>query len=149
VKPVLQALVLAEKIYEAANGQKIIAGTFNGIHFAPKPQVEQPEGENGPRKVIAGADPGAPWVYISLTDVVSNTKLDLQFVSLQRNKVLFETKITIPTADRLETIELIMPLPHLRVPEAGMYAFEVVCDGEIVGSHRLRATLDAIEEEGD
>lgn len=146
MKPVLQALVLAERIFEATNGQKIIAGTFNGIHFARRPAALD-EVENGTLKVVAGDHRGPPWAYISLTDVCNDTKLDLQFVSLVKNKVLFETSITIGHVNRLETVELVIPLPALNVPEPGMYAFEVVCEGEIVGSHRLMALQDDTEGE--
>ena len=42
-------------------------------------------------------------------------------------------------ADRLATVEIILPLPAFGQfkLEPGMYAFEVVCEGEVIGSHRL------------
>src|SRR5262245_35626445 len=46
MKPILQALVLADKVYEEKSGKKIIAGTFNRIHTgkAPTQQVAKPDG---------------------------------------------------------------------------------------------------------
>ncbi len=159
MKPVLQALVLAERIYEDKyTGQKIIAGTFNTVLMIEAPTGEdfaQPDGRKG--KIVAGGlRRGDPYAYVSLTDVWDGTVLDLQFVSLDRNKVLFETQITIEKANRLETIELSIPLPPLHVSKPGTYAFEIVCEGEILGSHRIvaqRATAQneesGIRDEGD
>lgn len=140
VKPVLQALVLAEKVYETTFGRKIIAATFNQV-FISKQDVEPPQPvEDGKIRVGAGG-PGAPSAYISLTDVVDNTELDLQFVSLTHNEVLFETRITVRCHDRLSTVEIVARLPDLKFPGPGTYAFEVVCEGEIIGTHRVQAIV--------
>ena len=84
---------------------------------------------------------GSPWAYISLTDVCNNTELQLQFVSLSRNVVLFETKLIVQCDNRLATVEVIVALPLLQLPEPGTYSFEVVCEGEVIGSHRVIAKL--------
>jgi len=130
VKPVLQSLVLAERIYRDVGGQYVIAGTFN-------------EREDGRKvRLVEGGGSGAPWVYIGITDVCDGTKLNLQFVSLDKNKILFETNVTITNVQRLQLVEIAIPLPHFQLEEPGTYAFEIVCDGEIVGSHRLVATVE-------
>ncbi len=143
MKPVLQALVLAERIYETTSGQKIIAGTFNCIKLR-KQQPPEEATDAGGRQVylVQGGTPGSPYAYISLTDVCDNTKLDLQFVSLTRNKVLFETGMMVNADNRLQTVEIIAALPRLVVPEPGTYAFEIVCEGEIIGSHRIVAMAE-------
>lgn len=141
-QPVLQALILAERIYTDRSGRKIIAGTFNALRLKPANPPEEFLGPDGTKKLkVEGGDPGAPWVYISLTDVWDGTRLGLQFVSLTKNEVLFETDITVPCKDRLATKEIVLPLPRLDVPEPGVYAFEVVCEGEVIGSHRIVARL--------
>ena len=48
----------------------------------------------------------------------------------------------IKTADRLEAIEFARKLPDLEpflqlAGGAGVYAFEIVCDGEIIGASRI------------
>jgi len=141
VKPVLQALVLAEHVYEDKSGKKIIAGTFNGINFRrtqPIREVEQPDGIKT-QLIEGGAHGGSPYAYISLTDVLDNTSLELQFISLKRNKVVFRTGLIVRCPDRLATVELVVPLPPLIVPETGTYAFEIMCEGEVIGSHRIVA----------
>lgn len=147
VKPSLQALVLAEKIYEAKNGQKIIAGTFNQLTFHTiQPQIVEDE-QGGKHNIVSGGDgENAPHVYISLTDVVNNTQIELQFVSLKRNEVLFQTSLILPSKGRLQTLEIIAKLPPLKVPEAGIYAFEVVCEQEVIGSHRITILFDDTSE---
>lgn len=142
-KPVLQALVLAEHVYTDQAGKKIICGTFNVLALrcqGPLSElVERPDGTRVRR--VAGGGAGPPWFYLSLTDVWDGTRLLLQFVSLKRNEVLFETEIVLECDDRLKTIEIVSPLPPLTVPEPGTYAFEIVCEGEIIGSHRIQARM--------
>jgi hypothetical protein len=150
VKPVLQALVLADHVYEDAKSRKkIIVGTFNRITFKkggpPTKEIELPSGET--QKLVAGGmESGSPYAYISVTDVCDHTELKLQFVNLSKNKVLFGTKVLVSCNDRLTTIELVFPLPRLPVTEEGTYAFEVICDGEIIGSHRIVAEELKTEE---
>jgi len=139
VKPVLQALVLAEHIYQDITGKKVICGTFNQVLFATKPlhqDIKLPDG--GSRRIILGGmQGGSPYAYLSLTDVCDNTELILQFVNLTRNQILFANKVALQKVERLSTIELVLPLPHLGIREEGTYAFEVVCEGEIIGSCRI------------
>ncbi|MBN2292642.1 MAG: hypothetical protein JXM70_09465 [Pirellulales bacterium] len=141
VKPVLQALVLAEHVYEDKSGKKIIAGTFNRLKFTRKPihqTVDLPDGTKVTR-IPGGMHGGSPFAYMSLTDVGNQTKLLLQFVNLTKNEVLFGKTIVLDCNDRLATAELVFGLPLLPIEEAGTYAFEVVCEGEILGSCRIQA----------
>jgi hypothetical protein len=139
VKPVLQALVVADQVYEDRSGKKIIAGTFNTLRFSRKPPVAQIERPDGTKQdvILGGMQSGSPCAYISLTDVCEGTKLQIQFADLTRNKMLFGTEVAITKVKRLSTIELVFPLPRLPIQEAGTYALEVVCDGEILGSYRI------------
>ena len=141
--PVLQALVLAEHVYCDTSGKKIIAGTFNAI---TRTQQSIEDGEDGTKSTkVPGGGMGAPWFYLSLTDVVEGTTIGLQFVSLTKNSVLFEQDITLNGMDRLQSVEVAGPLPDLvkNVPK-GIYSFEVICKGEIIGSRRLY--VDDVEE---
>jgi len=149
VKPVLQALVLADRVYQEVTGKKIIAGTFNGVKFSRKPPVADlacPDG--GKQQVLMGGMAvGSPSAYISLTDVCDGTKLQIQFVNLSKNVALFGTEVAINNVDRLNNVELVLPLPVLPISEAGAYALQVLCEGEILGSWRLVAEdLDAKTE---
>jgi hypothetical protein len=157
VKPVLQALVLAERVYEdKSTGRKIIAGTITELLLVPKKKLSgvsvslpQPDGtlKNVRRMKMQGALQGSLFAYISLTGVHDGTKLGLQFVSLKKNKVMFGAGIAIACEDRFKTVEISLPLPPFDIPEPGAYAFEVTCEGEIIGSARIVAK--EIEESED
>ena len=140
MKPVLQALVLADHVYTDISGKKIICGTFSRVLFVTKEdlakEVDLPSGEKQ-QVVRGGMHSGSPYAFISITDVVDDTELTLQFVNLTKNHVLFGQTLRIQCKNRLETIEIIAPLPPLPIEEAGVYAFEVVCEGDILGSHRI------------
>jgi hypothetical protein len=150
VKPVLQALVLAEHVYEdKLSGKKIIAGTFNRLVMSKTPPIREVETPDGAKQtLVRSGGSGAPYAYISFTDVCDSTECELQFVSLTRNQVIFRNSVVIQCDDRLRTIEIIAPLPRLPIPEPGVYAFEIVCEGEVIGSHRIIA-VDGDQPEVD
>ena len=140
MKPLLQALVLAERIYEDRSGKKIIAGTFHQINIGQMPimQIKAPDGtmRSG---VPGGTDPGCPSLYISLTDVVDGTEITLQFVNVSQSTTVFQSGFKIHSSDRLATIEIIAPLPPMSMlgQEQGDFSFDVLWNGEILGSHRV------------
>ncbi len=86
-----------------------------------------------------GMQSGSPFAYINLTDVGENTKLLFRFVNLTKNALLFANEMTVDSKDRLQNVELVLPLPLLPIQEEGTYAFEVVCEGEILGTYRIAA----------
>ncbi len=142
MKPVLQALVLAEHVYQDITGKKVIAGTFNNVRFTRKQLIREVEHLDGTKQMLVpgGMHGGSPYAYVSLTDASDGTKLLLQFVNLSINRVLFQTEAVLSgNVERLATIELVFPLPPLPIAEAGVYAFEVSCEGEILGSYRITA----------
>lgn len=141
MKPVLQALVLAERVYETKTGQMVIAGTFRGVRFSKRPLVKEMDTPEGGRcQLIAGGqDGGSPHAYVSLTDICDGTEVVFQFVNLTKNEILLSMTAAIHGVDRLGIVELNLPLPKLPIAEEGIYAFEVVCEGEILGSHRVVA----------
>lgn len=149
MKPVLQALVLADRVYQDVSGKKVICGTFSGYKFSKKPplaEITRPDGQKQ-QVLVGGMRAGSPCVYISLTDVCDGTKIQVQFVSLSRNTVLFGKEIEIPNDDRLRNVEIAMPLPELPITEAGTFAVEVLCEGSLLGSWRILAEdLDATRE---
>jgi hypothetical protein len=150
VKPVLQALVLADRVYQEVGGKKIIAGTFSGYKFSKKPpaaEIVRPDGTKQ-RVLAGGTSVGSPYAYISLTDVCDGATLQIQFLNLSKNIVLFGNEIKISCADRLANVEVVLPLPVLPITEPGGYALQVVSEGEILGSWRVVAEdLDAKKEQ--
>jgi len=141
MNPLLQALVIAERIYVDTSDRKIICGTFNQIVLKTTPTertVNNPDGSKT-KKLLAGHDPGCPWFYLSLTDVIPGTVLTLQMMNVSKNKEMFNLSVTIDEADRLSTVEIVLPLPPIMsfAKEPGTLSFDVLCNGEIIGSHRL------------
>jgi len=141
VKPVLQALVLADRVYEdKLSGKKIIAGTFNRVLIGASPvkEVQFPDGSKQ-QQLVGGVHSGSPYAYVSLTDLSQETKLTLQFVNLSKNSVLLSTSLGVNCPDRLTTVELVFPLPPLPISEPGVYSLELLYENEILGSHRVTA----------
>lgn len=138
MKPVLQALVLAERVYTDVSGKKIIAGTFNGVIIGSMPY---PMNHEGGKVVSGGTDVGSPSLYLSLTDLIDETRLTVQFTSVSKNTVVLRTELMIECEDRLATVEIVCPLPPLRdiLKEEGVYSVDVVWNEEILGSHRITA----------
>ena len=179
-KPVLQALLLADHIYQDKDtGKKIIAGTFNSLSIsktkAPTKGANQgavgrrtadPDVRRGaPDPAAAGAAArspqddlggpqhirprplspaevsrlGNPTAFVSLTDVHGPTDLELRYVDLADHGVLMMVKFRVLSDDPLKTVEAILPVPPLPTPHPGVYALELLCDGEPLGSLRVAA----------
>jgi hypothetical protein len=147
----LQALVVADHVYQdQQTGKKVICGTFNTFRFSRKLPVNELQAPDGTKQTViaGGGQSGSPYAYVNLTDVCDGTKLRLQFVNLNKNVVLFGTELTIGNTNRLATIELVFPLPRLPIQEAGAYALELLCDGDLVGSYRITAENMDEKEKG-
>ncbi len=133
--PVLQALVVADRVYEdKGTGKKIIAGTFSRMFFKKPAPAGQPI-----QIPPSGAQMGSPFAYISLTDIHGTAKLTIRYVRLDdvEAKPVFQTDtITVKCEDRLATVELAIPLPPLPIIK-GVFALEVLCEGEMLGSHKI------------
>jgi hypothetical protein len=139
VKPVLQALLLADKIYsDAATGKKVIAGTFSKLVIIN----QQAKVEHGVPSTVTvpagGMRAGSPFAYISLTDIHHQAKLILRYVKLAdtEQQVYFQAELAAQCDDPLRTVELVVPLPMLP-PIKGVFALEVLFESELLGSHRV------------
>jgi hypothetical protein len=150
VRPVLQALILADRVYEDKSGKKIIAGTFNRVLLNRTAHIPKDHPTDETKKLVqGGTDIGCPSVYVSLTDVVPELDVTLQFTNVSTNQVLLEMPIKIQCPDRLATVEFAMALPPLGriVQGPGTYSLDLVWNGEIIGSHRIVA--QDVTEQGD
>ena len=154
---------------DRGTGKYVICGIFSAIHFTPKDDAAgmdraagsgggggggggDPLGEPG-----AGFDPssstptptpvpiarlvraGSPFAYVSLTELQGSRKFELRYVDLAENNVLFGTAFEVSCRDPLETIQITVPLPPLPIPHEGVYVLELLCEGELLGSHRVLA----------
>jgi len=147
VKPVLQALLLADQVYtDATTGKKVVAGIFHTVRLhetpPPPPTAESP-GVPGPVPVPRQHfRSGSPFAYVSLTNVRGKMGIDLRFVDLADNLMLMSTHVELQPKvenDPLSTLELVMELPILPFPHPGYYALELYAENELIGSHRVQA----------
>ena len=150
MKPVLQAILLAERVYADQSGKKIICGTFNKILLNRNSAVQDHPTDPTKKKVQGGTDIGCPSVYVSLTDVVPEIDVTLRFMNVSTNQVLLEMPVNIKCNDRLAAVEFALALPPLGmcVTEPGTYSLDLMWNGEIIGSHRLVAQDTTESEEG-
>ena len=86
---------------------------------------------------------GSPYVYFSLTELTERKTFEVRYVDLHENRSLFQAEVSIECDDPLKTIEVSLPLPRLPlvVLEERAYAVEVLCDGQLLGSHRVLARI--------
>ena len=142
VKPVLQALLLADNVYhDAQTGKNVIAGTFNKLTILRSNEGDEgkpPEDGEGPKRITEVRQAGNPYAYINITDVRGEIALELRYVHLESHEVVFKASspIVVKTKSPLDTVEVVIPVPMLpRKP--GVYALEVLCENELLGAHRV------------
>jgi len=139
VKPVLQAIILAEHIYQDKwTGKFVIAGTFNTIGFGKSSDIpDMQNAGDGPVRA-PGMQAGSPSVYISLSELRKEEKFLLRYTDLEEDKVLFEVQLTVGSDSPLLTVELGIPLPSLLPePHAGHYAIELLWNNELLGARHV------------
>lgn len=167
--PVLQAMLLADQVYQDRNtGKYVICGIFSAIHFVPKEpppgQRSSDEADSGDEGHAGGEDSGgteapaggpkpvpitrllragSPYAYLSMTELQGTRKFELRYVDLDEDTVVFATHFEVSCRDPLETIQITVPLPPLPVPHEGVFVLELLCDGEMLGSHRVVAKRQA------
>ena len=158
MKPILQALLLADRIYEdKATGKKIIAGVFNALFFTksgtPEPIAAAENPESQAVLVRGGMNAGAPSLYINLTEVRGDgdapTALGIHYVDMRDSVVLMRASIQVGAASPLDTVEVVVPMPTLPVPHEGVYALEVLYANELLGSIRITASEAQQSEKGN
>ena len=150
MKPTIQAILIADKIYTDTSGKKIIAGVFRNYKlFKPIPLPTNPDGK---RKGIPssefGGHAGCPAAYISITDIHNGTELVAQYVNTKDDSVIFEIKFKVIVTDRLDPVEVVLPLPppYAMAPEPGVFSLDVLWNGEILGTYRLAAVAGETAE---
>ena len=169
--PVLQALLVADQVYQdQSTGKFVICGIFGTIFFVPHdsespttPSSTHPAAktggvgsdagagaDGGGSKVPAGQNPaqqpmplnrliraGSPYAYVSLTEIHGQRSFALRYVDLNENTVIFTFEFKVECRNPLETVQLSLPLPSLPVAHEGVFVLELLCGGELLGSHRI------------
>lgn len=153
-KPVLQAMVLADHVYQdRPTGKFIIAGTFSTIFRGRMERAPAPGegGESGPGG-SPGASPqppgmhlykgpltqaGSPYLYLALVDVHGKVPLSIKLVNLSDAAVLLELQFAVGSHDPVAVAEYVLALPPLPMRQPGAYSLDLVYESEILGSWRL------------
>jgi hypothetical protein len=122
-RPTVQALLLADHVYaDALTQKKIIAGTFNQLSSSAFPTVLQQ----------------ITWAYAALTGVRGRHTVVLRYSDLGSGEALIESSaLTIEGNDPLRLNELVVQVPPLPMPHPGVYAVELLVDGEMLSSLRV------------
>jgi hypothetical protein len=123
VRPMLQALMLADHIYvDAATGKKVIAGTFNRMAADEFPTTFD----------------ASKFAFVAITGVHGVVQVTLRYVDLSTGDALAEIpNLEVESHDPLETVEMVVELPKLPMPHPGAYAFEAHWEGEMLGLLRI------------
>ena len=141
MKPVLQALLLADHIYEdKTTGKKVVAGIFHQLCYIPRDVLKaESEKQGGSIPVIrAGYQSGSPFAYFSLTDIhPGDQEFTARYVDLHDDRVWFQIQVKLNVEDRLQVAEVIIPLPVLPAFKPGVFAFELLWHDEPLGSYRV------------
>ena len=80
---------------------------------------------------------GSPSVYINLTNIHGQAHFELRYADLKDESVLFKAEFMVDCKNPLQPVELGLPLPMLPRPHDGVYALELIWDGELLGSQRV------------
>ncbi len=124
MKPIVLAMVICDYYYrDAHTGKSILSGTFSSINSPSFPSKH-----------------GNCAVYVALTDVARDGKLQLSF-----RKEGGGFSMDLPPWDvkcpesRRAVVEIGGNINGLPLPEEGYYEFAVLWDGEEISSRRLKA----------
>lgn len=143
MKPIVQAFLLADHIYQDKHtGKAIIAGCFTRYKrylSSDADEVDSPQ--DAPHRMQANqppTQPGSPYAYLNLVSVKRECTIELRWVRLSDNKVYFWMQAPIrPAKDPLQHVEAIVPLPMLPFEGEGSYALELLTDNEPLATWRV------------
>jgi len=140
-RPSLQAMVLADQIYQdRSTGKFIIAGTFRGVLLGQQntiPASSDSAVTDGRQFVGSVIRSGSPYLYIALVDVHGEVPLDLKFVDLSDASVLLEAQFVVVAVDPVSVAEYCVPMPPLPITKVGSYSLDLLYDNEILGAWRV------------
>lgn len=129
--PVLQSILLAERVYiDTQSDRKVLAGTFHDLVLERIPGL---------------FDTGA-YLYLAVREIKGTCILQVEFVDCGANKTLLEfDPIPIHAVGSLETIDIVIALPPLSIPDAGLYSFDIFSDNHFLGAFRLTVSAEPVE----
>ncbi|MDA0284372.1 MAG: hypothetical protein O3B86_13560 [Planctomycetota bacterium] len=162
LKPVVQAILLADHVYRDADTNKfIVAGIFNRVIRSAAVSIpksgesrtaEKASKDAGGTEHLVPAtsvmQAGNPSLYFAMTDFEGTAELEFHYVDLSDHSILFRLKGTLKFPNRFELVQGKVPIPKLPIPHPGQYSLDVLSDGEILGGIRI-VVVDASGESDD
>lgn len=120
--PHLNALLLADRVYEDKSGKNIIAGTFDTVYVAGFPMIFT----------------GGATLYMNVSDFQGSNHFYVRLVRLSDGtEIAKSSDVPISHDDPLKSAEIKMELPPLQFPEEGLYALEIMWNGNYLGQRKL------------
>ena len=139
-KPILQALVLADRIErDGGTGKYVIEGTLNHVPVRNHHDATKSALGKTASGIVRGENSDTPDLYLNLTELSGKQEFEIRFVSLADHRVLFSTRFTIECDDPSISADFKIDLPRLSPPVAGIYSIELLWDNEILGAHKITA----------
>lgn len=140
--PVLQAMVLADHVYQdLTTGKCIICGTFSQITRSKRmvePTGEIVQGSDEFKRIIGPvSNAGSPYLYLALAEVHGQVPLELKLVHLDDASVSMRGTFTVSSKSPLNITEYIVPVPTIAPNKLGVYSLDLLCENEILGSWRV------------
>lgn len=126
--PLAQALVVCDTVIEdKGSGKTSLIGIFNGIETGAFPvQINE------------------ICVYASLANGHGVSEITLRCVRVHDDRETFRTFGSIAFRDPNTVVELVFRLRGVPFPAPGLYAFELLCEGQLLLEKRFNVTqLDA------
>ena len=122
-KPVLQAFIIADDVYQGVNHRKFtIVGTFNMISAAKFPSMF-----HKPTKA-----------YINIAELRQDSDVTLRYVDLSDFNVLFESpKFPVKKGENNRNIEVIIDIPPFPIPHPGGFNLELWINDDLVSIAKI------------
>lgn len=76
-------------------------------------------------------------VLVTLTEITAHTPLELRLANDSDNEVIFSTRGVVEAPNPLAMVDLVFGLRGVELPQAGPYAFEVLCNSELLSRRRF------------
>ncbi len=147
MQPIVQALLVADHVYvDKQSGKKIVAGIFRNLYFKNPEKLKAELEEHGIKGIPGGLEAGSPYAYLSLTGIHKEESFTLRYVDVGEDRAFFQSCFSIDCSDPLQVLEVILPLPKLPTPKAGVYALELLWNDEPIGVFRI--TVDEFNIKG-
>jgi hypothetical protein len=147
VQPIVQALLVADKVYTDQSGKKIICGVFHRLKVIRKEQFQKEiERREGKIPIVPGGyAAGSPFAYACLTGVHGEQPIVLRYVDLELGSALFQFDLKIRSDDPLASLEIVLALPTLPTNKTGLFGLEMLWKEISIGMFRI--TVEEVSAE--